>query len=492
MTLSLTKTLILSSALGLAACVSTIDTTALDFDTNSPVLADRIAYEPNKAPAKNLILFIGDGMGISTVTAARIFEGQSLGKPGEAHQLSWESFPHTALSKTYNTNQQVPDSAGTATAMYTGVKTRAGVLGVGPEVERGDCRATTAGSLESFWDAADAAGMRLGLVSSTRITHATPAAAYAHSSERNWEYDSELSANARAQGCRDIAAQFVDTNMIDVALGGGRRAFLRETDQDVSGESGRRTDSENLIETWQAKNPNGVVLFDKFGLDAVDTKSGARMLGLFDASHMDFSAAKIGPDRQPTLAELTAVAIENLSASSDGFVLMVEGGRIDHAHHGGNAFNALSDTVAFAEAVAMADAMTSDTDTTLIVTADHSHVFTIAGYPQRGNPILGLVKQNAYNGREDGALSMGQDDKPYTTLGYANGPGAVSGPRATLTEDEVLAPDYQQQATVPTRSETHSGEDVAIYAKGPRSYVVSGVVEQSYVHDVVRFALDLE
>lgn len=487
-----------SAALLLGACATAgpTETPALPADVaaQNDVLAARIAYEPVKTPAKNVILFIGDGMGVSTVTAARIFEGQQLGKPGEEHELSWESFPHTALSKTYNTNQQVPDSAGTATAMYTGVKTSAGVLGVGPEVRRGDCAATEAGSLPNFWDSASDAGMRLGLVSSARITHATPAAAYAVSSERNWEYEVSASDDLNAGGCRDIATQFVDRNIIDVAMGGGRQAFQRDTDAqlDYPDVMGGRTDGISLIDAWQVKNPAGKVVFDQAGFDTLVPGQDDRVLGLFEPSHLKFAAANTGPDADPSLADLTAKAIELLSASGDGYVLMVEGGRIDHAHHGGNAFNALSDTVAFAEAVAVADQMTSDSDTTILVTADHSHVFTIAGYPTRGNPILGLVSGNDETGQPSGEPALGSDDAPYTTLGYANGPGAITGPRPILTNEEVQSPRYRQQATVPMQGETHAGEDVAIYAKGPRSFVVSGVVEQSYIHDAIRYALDLD
>ena len=89
--------------------------------------------------AKNVILFIGDGMSLTTVTAARILEGQRKGGPGEENRLAWEDFPDTALSRTYNTNSQTPDSAGTASAMATGVKTRLGVLGIGQQAPRGDC-----------------------------------------------------------------------------------------------------------------------------------------------------------------------------------------------------------------------------------------------------------------------------------------------------------------------------------------------------------------
>ena len=96
------------------------------------------ASSPAANVARNVILFIGDGMGVSTVTAARIFDGQSLGLSGEEHSLIFETFPHVALVKTYNTNQQVPDSAGTVTAIMSGMKTRAGVIDIGPESHRCD------------------------------------------------------------------------------------------------------------------------------------------------------------------------------------------------------------------------------------------------------------------------------------------------------------------------------------------------------------------
>jgi len=93
----------------------------------------------NQTGAKNVILFIGDGMGLSTVTATRIYDGQSRGLDGESNILPFENFPDVALVKTYNSNQQVPDSAGTASAIHTGVKTRAGVIDIGPGAHRTDC-----------------------------------------------------------------------------------------------------------------------------------------------------------------------------------------------------------------------------------------------------------------------------------------------------------------------------------------------------------------
>src|SRR5690606_36827399 len=91
--------------------------------------------------ARNVILFVGDGMSLTTVAAARILAGQRTGNPGEEHLLSWDRFPHTALSRTYNTDMQTPDSAGTMTAMVSGVNTRAGVISVGQARPRLDCTA---------------------------------------------------------------------------------------------------------------------------------------------------------------------------------------------------------------------------------------------------------------------------------------------------------------------------------------------------------------
>jgi len=96
--------------------------------------------------AKNVIIFLGDGMSLTTVAAARIFEGQRKGGSGEENRLAWETFPATALSKTYNTDSQTPDSAGTMSAIATGVKTRAGVLSIGQSARRKDCAGCTRGT----------------------------------------------------------------------------------------------------------------------------------------------------------------------------------------------------------------------------------------------------------------------------------------------------------------------------------------------------------
>jgi alkaline phosphatase len=195
---------------------------------------------------------------------------------------------------------------------------------------------------------------------------------------------------------------------------------------------------------------------------------------------------------EPTLTDMTAAAIARLKSDPDGYYLMVEGGRIDHAHHGGQAGYALEEAVEFARAVQWAVDHTDPKDTLILVTADHSHAFTMSGYPQRGNDILGLVVpppgggDGDHSGAEEvGAPTLAGDGKPYTTLSYANGPGAVKGERP-MPQTGINA---RQQSLVPLLSETHGGEDVALFATGPGAARARGVIEQNVIHAIIAQAL---
>jgi alkaline phosphatase len=150
----------------------------------------------------------------------------------------------------------------------------------------------------------------------------------------------------------------------------------------------------------------------------------------------------------------------------------------------------------------VADEMTDDADTLIIVTADHEHAIAFNGYCGRGSPINGLCMgiskdQVAHTGEPLTA----DDGKPYTVVGYLNGPGAVLieqgdggfiGERPDLSQEEALDPDYLQQATIPMSSESHSGEDVAVYAKGPWAHLFDGTVEQNYIFHVMNHAVSAE
>ncbi len=447
--------------------------------------------------AKNVIVFVGDGNGIASVTATRIFKGQLDGGQGEDYQLSYEHFPHMALSKTYNTNAQTPDSAGTATAIMTGIKTKMGLVSVNDSIDRGDCRAAMQNEAATLLELAELDGRSTGVVTTTRITHATPAATYAHSADRNFEDDNWLSAGDREAGCKDIAQQLIEFpygDGIEVAMGGGRRHFLPKNISDPEGEFGKRRDDRNLIEEWQELHPEGKYVWNQKGFDKIDPEKTDKLFGLFNSSHMEYELDRSKDQGgEPSLAEMTEKAIDILSKNDDGYFLLVEGGRTDHAHHAGNAHRALADGVAMADAVEVAMRKTNKEDTLIVVTADHSHTFVIQGYAHRGNPILGLSQGLDKKGRPVMTPTLALDGKPYTTLSYANGPGAhTHGPRPHATEEEALGDDYKQQALIPFESETHAGEDVAIYASGPWAHLFNGVLEQNYIFHAINHAAKLD
>ncbi len=446
-------------------------------------------------PARNVILFVGDGMGVSTVTAARIHAGQLEGVDGESYSLAMETLPHAAFSKTYSHDSQVSDSASTATAMVTGVKSRSRTLGVTQDAAYSNCASLEGNGTDSLFELAERAGLATGVVTTARLTHATPAAAYAELVNRDWEDDSEMKGDGETDACPDAARQFIDWEAGDhfeIALGGGRRHFMTRRQADPENENlrGKRKDGLELAEAWAAKSEDHVTVFDADGLASAGLSQGARVLGLFEPSHMKYELDRADDaGGEPSIEEMTRAAIGRLSQEEAGYVLLVEAGRIDHGHHGANAARALGDTVAFDAAIAAALEMTSEDDTLIIVTADHSHTLTIQGYPERNNPILGKV---TYPG---GTPAVAGDGKPYTTLSYANGPSAclpnTECARADLSEVDTEAHDFRQQALLPSPSETHAGEDVPVFARGPGAELVAGVIEQNEIFHIMGLASGL-
>ena len=420
---------------------------------------------------KNIIVFIGDGMGISTLTAGRIFVGQDKGQMGEDYELSWDKFQELALIKTYNTNAQVPDSAGTATAILSGYKTNRGAINVRPDKNISNMILEGCGGPAplTLSDKAKRRGKAVGVVTTARLTHATPAAMYAHSASRNVETQEDLIPPFNLSSCKPIAQQLIESD-VDLAFGGGLPLF-----------------TETQLKSWPGK-----VVTNKS--DMMSAPRSERLLAVFDGNkeavfnkdeydlQMNFES-KRDAATEPSIKEMTTLAIERLSSEPNGYVLMVESGRIDHAHHGANAFNALNDLKALDEAVQAAVEAVGD-DTLIIVTADHSHVFTMAGYPTRGNPILGLVREIDYKTGLPKA-SLDNNKKPYTTLGYHNGPNVRRADSPILTDNLVQAPDYKQQSAVELRGETHAGEDVALFAKGPGASRFKGVMEQDEIGQIL-------
>src|SRR5690606_31359289 len=242
--------------------------------------------------------------------------------------------------------------------------------------------------------------------------------------------------------------------------------------------TGARSDGRDLAVEWQQRHPGGSVVWNTAQLDAAPATGP--LLGLFEPGRMHY-LQDVGSDGEgePSLARMTREAIRRLQDHPEGYVLLVEGALIDYAHHEGNAYRALDETIALSEAVALADEMTSDQDTHILVTADHAHTISFVGYPVRGNPILGKVVARNRDGTEK--LALDPDGLPYTTLAYANGPGHVPGPRPDLHEVDTEDPDYRQEALVPRGGESHGGDDVGIWARGPGADAVRGSVEQNTI-----------
>nr|XP_971418.1 PREDICTED: membrane-bound alkaline phosphatase [Tribolium castaneum] len=441
---------------------------------------ERIERKRNENMAKNVILFLGDGMSIPTISAARVYLG------GEEKSLTFDKFPYTGLSKTYCVDQQVADSACSATAYLCGVKANYGTIGVTGDVKRDDCSSmlNSTNHVHSIAHHFQNSGKMTGVVTTARVTHASPAGTYAHTAERDWESDNDvISANHDPVTCRDIAWQLVhgDTGRgLNVILGGGRSNFIPQGEKDEDGFEGHRLDKVNLIEQWLVQKKemgyNAKYVWNREGLLKTDYNQTDYLLGLFNSDHVTFNL-KRDPNREPSLAEMTQAAIKLLDKSQNGYFLFVEGARIDMGHHNAQARMALDETIEFSKAVQAAVDLTDESETLIVVTSDHAHTMSYSGYAHRGNDVLGIA------GNADDTL-------PYTILNYANGPGykASQGQRYDVSNDDMSNAEYRYPGISPLDAETHGGDDVAIFAQGPWAHLFTGVMEENVIPYLLAYA----
>ncbi|XP_043508134.1 alkaline phosphatase 4-like isoform X2 [Frieseomelitta varia] len=453
-------------------------------------LRRNLAYRNNVNRAKNVIIFIGDGMGISTITAGRIYKGQVEGNTGEEYKLAFEKFPNTGFAKTYNTDKQVPDSAGTATAIFSGVKCRYKVIGLDTRASFNHCnkQVNQISKLTTIADWAQQSGMDTGFVTTTRITHATPAGLYAHTNNRDWECDTAIP--QQYKGCvKDIARQLIEDapgNKFKVIMGGGAQHMGLPMSEPIDPDTCVRGDGQNLATVWTENNPKGKLVTDTEQLLSIDIANTSKILGIFTPSHLPYHTVKT--NRTPTLAEMTQQALRLLRKNNNGFFLMVESGRIDMAHHHNYAQLAMRELSELEEAILVALQQVKLEETLVIVTADHSHAFSINGYPNRGNDILGFANDPKKT-----------NIQPYETLSYINGPGFYHHRRNDshdvnetwihVDQDKTRNdPYYTHMAGVYLEDETHGGEDVGVYAIGPYSHLIRGTFEQNYIAHVVAYA----
>lgn len=454
---------------------------------------------------KNVIFFLGDGMGMTTLTAARIYS------VGEAGSLTIDTLPETAFVKTFSNDAQVTDSAPSMAAYMTGVKTNNEVISMSPNTVAtppgkdvngnltiNNCAATNGTPAQTLLELAKAKGWAVGAISTTELTHATPAATYAHICNRNAQY--EIAAQL-VPGGKGFNSALLDG--VDVLMGGGLNQF---TPYDKAANTTGRADGRNL--TTELATLGYTV--GKTRADMLAAPLDKKFIGLYSQkSHLEYdldrmaqTAAGVGAGAtQPSLAEMTSKSMDILSQNKNGYFLMVEGGRIDHALHSTNAKKALQDTVAFDNAIKAAIDKIKLTDSTLantliVVTADHDHTLVLNGYAQRTgattptNPgVLGLVKNYV-----TGLFSLDADGTPYSIIGFGNGESR-NATRAglALTEATTSADLYHQEAAIqtPVGSETHGGTDVFLGAIGMGSAGFFGSIDNTKVFQLIRTAVGL-
>ncbi|MGB9110000.1 MAG: alkaline phosphatase, partial [Telluria sp.] len=371
--------------------------------------------QPASVPqAKNVIFFLGDGMGPTTITAARIY------KYHEEGLLHFERLERTARIKTYSADAMVTDSAPSMGAYMTGVKINNDVISLkdakplapgkdangNPTVDR--CGKDNGSAPMTMLELAKASGRAVGAITTTELTHATPASTFAHVCNRNTVY---TIAQQIVPGGAGYNPRLQDG--VDVLMGGGRPFF---TPFDAAANPRGRADGRDLLAEFKARG----YFVAATRADMMSALPNRKFVGIYADSHLDY--ATLRKPTQPTLAEMAEKSIALLSKNPRGFFLMVEGGKIDHALHDSNAKNALEETIDFDNAVQATLERMRQLDpglehTLIVVTADHDHTMVMNGYPKRGNPILGIVRDVA-----TGQPARDADGKTYTTLVYGGGP----------------------------------------------------------------------
>ncbi|MEW6249743.1 MAG: alkaline phosphatase [Planctomycetota bacterium] len=321
---------------GLAAGLAPLAAGQTDGVTPAPADGPRRASDRKAASPRNVIFMVADGMSFGVLALLEPFARQVrgrgacwtdlLGQPGVTHGL-FETHAHNTL---------VTDSAAASTAWASGVRVANGALNIRPDRTE----------LAPIGRLVRDAGRRVGLVTTTTITHATPAGFVAIQANRD---DEHL-----------IAPQYLER--VDVLMGGGSKFF----------EPAQREDKRDLRGEFAAR---GYALWNSRA-DVLGRERPAKVLGLFASGHLPYTVdqrhARDLSERVPTLAEMTQAALEVLEAAPHGYLLQVEGGRVDHAAHNNDAAAALWDLLAFDDALAAVLAYAARRpDTLVIVTSDH-------------------------------------------------------------------------------------------------------------------------
>ncbi|GMT24759.1 hypothetical protein PFISCL1PPCAC_16056, partial [Pristionchus fissidentatus] len=434
---------------------------------------------PEEKGPKNVIFFLGDGMGLSMVTAGRVIAAEKAGRDYRNQKWAFEKFDFSGILKTSSYDFHTTDSAAGAMALFTGHKVEQNTLGrlpgFGETCEKGDAAHVNDGIAEL----ALARGMDVGVVSTTRLTDATPASNFAKGVHRLMEFDN--STEIQNTKCVDIAQQIVrhPADKFKVLMGGGHAYFTPKE------EGGYRTDGRNIEKEWLSLPGHRSLLRTIDDINAHNVNYNDQVLGVFHDKSFNYHLDELNNTKrtQPRLVDMAKKALEVLqkSTNDNGFYLMIEGGHIDLAEHENKMNLATEELSEFSHTIETIRGLVGE-DTLVVVTADHGHALTLPGYVHKQNSILAAEVET------DG---MDADGLPIPNIHFAAGPGSKTN-RSTYTEEDRKKDHFVSPAAYPAHWGAHGGEDIGIWTQGPYSWIFSGSMENTQVAYMIKFLLCLD
>ena len=385
-----------------------------------------VFVQPKKA--FGIILFVGEGLVTSKLTAARLYDG------GAGHRLAIDSLPHVALLGTSAADFAVPDSAAAASALACGVKVNHRALS-----------ADSAGrALANLFAEAAAAGRSTGLVTTGSLTDPAPAAFYAHTTD-----------------CRHrepLAEQLFSPSVLDVILGGGGGDFLPVS------KGGRRRDERDLPQ--EAHASGYTLLHNAAELQATLGRGPARLFGLFGNDALPFrDQVPAGDTSRPGLPEMVAAAIDTLQRHRNGYLLVVDAGLIERASRENQAERSLQELLELDRAVAVALRYAGPQSLVIVAGGEATGGMALNGYPLRQD--------------RGGSLLGGTNAQGFPSITWATGPaGPTPGASPALAPAAAYAPDAANVA-----------DDAVAAGSGPGSEALQGFKENTFVFELIHSQL---
>ncbi|KAB1232546.1 alkaline phosphatase [Chryseobacterium viscerum] len=427
--------------------------------------------KPHAGKAKNIIFMVSDGMSLGTLSMADLYSRNILGKGSNWVNLYQEKKVTRALMDTASASSIVTDSAAASSAFGGGIRVKNGVLNMGANGEKH----------LPIWQKYKKAGKKAGCVTTVTITHATPAGFCINSAKRNAE--------------PQIAEMYAELEL-DVLLGGGDEFF----------NPSKREDKKDLYSVYSKKGYRVL----KTQNDLKEIKKGEKLLGIFNTGALPYSIDRAHLSEYkntPTLAEMAKTAIDQMKEHPNGFVLQVEGGKVDWSAHANDVAALIHDQLAFDEAVkAVMDFAEKDGNTLVIITTDHGNANpgtiygndatknfnSISEYQYTNEYILNKV-QKEYSMKDikdwiyEGNKIILNDDEAKHLMSFYNG----------LEKEDAGLYNYKKlpfklyseiqksRNSVGWISMDHSGDYVEVVAYGPGNELLQPFIKNTDLHDLM-------